>query len=304
MTALLASEIRRFLVRPLVRAFTAGALLAVVITAVAILATSNKDTATNVRLLESQREQAVRSCVEEGFNPPLSSISADDRREFCANEVLPPTRFTFRLTQVLDIIEGVDFKGSAIPLVIVSFLLGASFTGAEWLSGGIMTLLAWESRRRRVLVATIAVPAAALFVGVLAFQSVLGAVLWPVAILKGTVEGADLSWVVSVGNAGLRVAVVAAVAAGLGSSLAMIGRSTTAALGVAVMYAIAEVLIRGFENPAWQRWLIGENATIFVTAELAAAGGFSPVGALGIVLALSVGAMLIATRSFLHRDVV
>jgi hypothetical protein len=304
MRALLASELRRFFLRPLVRAFAAAVAVAIVVTAVAVLMTSHKDTQEHIRLLEASHEQAITKCVEAGFNPPLSSIPADDRREFCATEGLSGPPFTFHLTQLLDIVEGAGFKGTAIPLVIVSFLLGASFAGAEWQAGAMTTLLGWEPRRLRVLVAKIAVPAASLFVGVTGAQALLGTALVPAALFKGTTQGTGGSWLVSLTGAAIRVAILAAIAAGLGACLAMIGRGTAAALGVAAIYALGELLVRGFEDPEWQRWLLGENAGIFVMARTpAGGGGFSPSGALLVVMLVAAAAILLAARSFLHRDI-
>ncbi len=303
MRALLASELRRFLLRPLVRAFTAAVAVAIVITPVALLIASHKDTLEHIRLLDTRHEQAITNCVEAGFNPPLSSIAADDRREFCANEGLSGPPFTFHITQLLDIVEGAGFKGTAIPLVIVSFLLGASFAGAEWQAGAMTTLLGWEPRRLRVLVAKIAVPAASLFVGVVGAQALLGVSLIPAAILKGTTQGAGGSWLICLIGATLRVGILAGIAAGLGACLAMIGRGTAAALGVAAIYALGELLVRGFENPAWQRWLLGENAGVFVTARSPASGGPSPLGAFVVVVLVAAAASLLAARSFLRRDI-
>ena len=38
-------------------------------------------------------------------------------------------------------------QGTTVPLVMASWLLGASFIGAEWRAGTVTTLLTWEPRR-------------------------------------------------------------------------------------------------------------------------------------------------------------
>lgn len=303
MRSLLASELRRLLVRPLFRVVAGAAVLAILVTAVAILVASHKDSPAHIRLLEGRRDMAIQGCVDAGFNPPLSSVAADDRREFCIAEGLPAPPFTFRLTGLLDIVEGAGFKGTAIPLVIVSFLLGASFVGAEWQSGAVATLLAWKPGRLQVLTAKVAVPAGVLFVGALVAQALLAFALVPVAAIKGTTEGIDAAWLVSFVSACLRVGVLAGIAAALGASVAMIGRGTAAALGVAAIYAVIELFIRGFEDPEWQRWLLGENASAFVTAQRPAAG-FSPTGAFLVVSAVVAATTVLAAQTFKRRDVV
>jgi len=45
---------------------------------------------------------------------------------------------------------------------------------------------------------------------------------------------------------------------------------------VGFVYALVDVFIRGFDNPAWQRWFVGENAGIFVTARALPVRGFRP----------------------------
>ncbi len=305
MKRLLGSELRTMLDRPLVRAFAAGALVAIVVAGVVVLLASRKGTLAHIRALDSQQQQAIERCVRTGYNPPLSGIAADDRREFCASEGVPAPPFTFHLTQLLDIVEGADVKGTAMPLVILSFLLGASFAGADWQSGAMPTLLGWEPRRLRVLAAKVVVPAAVMLCGVLAAQVILGAALAPAAVLKGTTEGADPTWLVTLAGAAARVGLLSVLAAVVGSSLAMIGRSTAAALSFALLYGLVELFIRGFENPAWQRWLIGENAGVFVTLRQPTQShpGFSPAVAL-ILLIVYTGAILsFSGVTLLRRDV-
>ena len=113
MKALLATELRRMLVRPLVRAVAAAVIVAAVVAGVGVFLASHKDTVAHLRLLEAGRQAAIEQCVSSGFNPPLSAVATDDRREFCASEGIPGPPFTFHLTQLTEIFEGVEFKGSA-----------------------------------------------------------------------------------------------------------------------------------------------------------------------------------------------
>lgn len=304
MKALLATELRRMLARPLVRAVAAALIVAAVVAGVGVLLASHKDTVAHLRLLESRRQSAIEQCLNSGFNPPLSTIAADDRREFCASEGIPGPPFTFHLTQLTDIFQGADFKGSAAAFVILGFLLGATFVGAEWQSGTMATVLGWEPGRFRVLAAKALIAVTVVVIGVVAGEIVLGSFLTPAAVFRGTSEGASTTWLLDVAGVAVRVAVVSALAAVAGASLAMIGRNTAAALGAGFVYALVEVFIRGFDNPAWQRWLVGENAGIFVTGRAPAplSPEFSPSIAL-VLLVVYIGAIfVVATASFLKRD--
>lgn len=290
--------------RPLIRAVAAAALLAAAVAGGSLLVTSQKDTIAHIRLLETQYRSALEQCVTSGFNPPISAIAEDDRLEFCADEAVPPPPFTFHLTQLEEIFEGAGFKGSAAAFVILAFLLGATLIGAEWQSGNMATLLGWEPGRFRVLAAKAFLPAAVVAIGVLAGEIVLGGALIPAAAFRGTTEGVNAAWLLDVAGVAFRVAVASALAAIAGASIAMIGRNTAAALGAGFVYALVEVFTRGFDNPAWQRWLVGENAGIFVTARTPAppGPGFSPSIAL-LLLVVYVGAIFVAAAaSFLRRD--
>ena len=305
MKALLATELRRMLHRPLVRAIAAAVLLAAAAAGGSLLFTSQKDTVAHIRVLETQYRSTLQRCETAGFNlPAMPSANAAARREFCVDEAVPAPPFTFHLTQLKEVFEGAGFKGSAAAFVILGFLVGATLIGAEWQSGNMATLLGWEPGRLRVHAAKAFLPAAVVAIAVVAGEIVLGGALTPAAAFRGTTEGVNAAWLLDVAGVAFRVAVVSALAAIAGASIAMIGRNTAAALGAGFVYALVEVLIRGFDNPAWQRWLVGENAAIFVTARapVPPGTGFSPSIAL-LLLVLYVGSIVVAAAvSFLRRD--
>ena len=302
--ALLAVEWARLRARPLVRAAAVAAALAALAAGIGTLAASHPDSPAHLHALQAQQRQAIERCVTSGFNPPVSQVAQSDRREFCANEAIPAPPYTFQLTSLLDLLEGAGGKGSAGPLVVVALLLGASLVGADWHSGQLATQLLWEPRRLRVLAAKVTVAAVAITVGVLAAQALLGAALLPAALLRGSTAGATAGWFGEVAGAALRVAVLAGLAAGIGACLASVGRRTAAALATVAVYGLVELFARGFENPTVARWLLGENAAVFVTAGRAPAQlGRSTLAALAILLAVAIGSFALAAASFLQRDI-
>jgi hypothetical protein len=87
-----------------------------------------------------------------------------------------------------------------------------------------------------------------------------------VAGTRGIAEGTwTSSWLRAVGGVVVRAAAVGSFAAVVGAAVATVGRNTAAALGAGFVYfAVVEGVIRGL-RPAWQRWLVGDNATLFLT---------------------------------------
>jgi ABC-type transport system involved in multi-copper enzyme maturation permease subunit len=195
--------------------------------------------------------------------------------------------------------------GTSFVFVILGWLFGASFVGAEWHAGTVTTLLTWEPRRTRVIVAKMIAAVVSVFVLTLALQLILGAVLAVDAATQGSTAGADGAWAAEAAGVGLRVALVSCIFAGVGFGIASIGRNTAAALGVGFGYiVIVENLVRGL-RPAWAPWLLADNAGLFLIGEPADFPLLhrSVVGA-GIYLAAVATLLLVAAAAqFRVRDV-
>lgn len=167
----------------------------------------------------------------------------------------------FELTSLSDV-----FLGTSLIIVIVGWVLGASFVGAEWHAGTMTTLLTWEPRRGRVIAAKAVAALVSVFVLSIAIETVLGAVLALDALTRGTTAGADGAWLVETLGVALRAALLATFGAGVGFGFAAVGRNTAAALGVGFGYVvIVENLVRGL-RPQWIEWLVSENAGRFLLA--------------------------------------
>jgi len=195
--------------------------------------------------------------------------------------------------------------GTALVLVSVGWILGASAIGADWHAGHVTTILTWEPRRGRVMVAKIAASLASVVVLTLVIQALLGAALAVAAAGAGSTTGADAAWLAESAGVAFRVAVLSTIFAGFGFGLASAGRNTAVALGVGFGYlVIVENLVRGL-RPQWTPWLLTDNAGLFIVDSpidfpLLAR---STVGA-GLYLS-AVGALLllVATALFRTRDV-
>lgn len=295
---LLLTEVKRFAWRRSFRVFALLMIAGVVTTAVIVSFTSRDETPAR------GFDRAITDCVAsfdgtESFEKQIEGF--DSVEEFCRSVVSPgDIDKRFHITTLVDI-----FEGTSIPLIILGLAFGASFIGAEWGSGTMTTLLTWEPRRVRVMIAK----AAGAFIGVGGFailmQLILGLALWPVAILRGTTEGADAGWLLDAAEVVGRGALIAALFSSFGFALASLARNTTTALVIGFVYfAVAESILRGLK-PDWQPWLVGDNAAAFLTGRpdevfLSSRG---VTASLITVIVYCFGAVGIATAFFKARDV-
>lgn len=210
------------------------------------------------------------------------------------------------LTQEYDLVGLPDvLMGTSLVLVSVAWILGASSIGADWHAGHVTTILTWEPRRGRVMLAKIAASLASVFVVSLVIQALLGAALAAAAAGAGSTAGADAAWLAESGGVALRVALLSTIFAGFGFGLASAGRNTAVALGVGFGYlVIVENLVRGL-RPQWTPWLLTENAGLFIVDSpidfpLLAR---STVGAGLYLAAVGTALLLVASGLFRTRDV-
>jgi len=159
------------------------------------------------------------------------------------------------------------WQGTSVPLTILGWVLGASFVGSDWQTGSFTTALTWEARRVRLFVVKVLVCVIVVFAGYMLLQFVLALTILPTALAKGSTDGLTAEWARAAGGVLVRGASIAAVAAAIGMSIAMVGRNTGAALGVGFAYiAVIEAFVRGL-RPAWIPYLFGDNAGVFITGK-------------------------------------
>lgn len=181
-------------------------------------------------------EQMVAECeaaksrgetITDRFPPDCGREFGPQREQFDAQWFLP---YEFNFHDEFGIFISV-FAGIA---ALAAYIIGASFVGAEWHSGGMMNLLLWRPKRLSVLFTKLGV----LLTSVLGVSLVLGT-LWTIALwligkfdgqtgkmTQGTWESFAISGARGIGL----VLAVAAIAYGLAS----LGRHTAMALGVAI----------------------------------------------------------------------
>ena len=265
MIGLLASEFRRLESRRLARVFVVLVLAGIVIAGTGAALHSHRPTDADRARAHSQYVSQLAACQRGEFFG--KKVTGDELTQRCAS-VVQESNFLS-----VDQIEWRDIppilQGTAVVVVIIAWLLGASSIGAEWQAGTMATLLTWESRRFRVIAAKGLVLAASVIVVAMVLEVAFAGALLLAAAARGSTEtGPD--WLQSLTGTIARVSALCGVAALFGASIAMITRSAAAGMGAGFVYlAIVEGLVRGY-LPTLSRFLIGNNATAWLVGHAVA----------------------------------
>lgn len=310
MKRLVAVEARRYLARRLTRVLIGLALVATAVTGVVVFAQADgaalDDRARRARVQEA-RDECVRNTLQ--FGDPALRRDPVRVQELCrltaAHVDADDRLFLTNLWRSEE--EGGDsiLAVTAIFLGIGAFVGGASMVGAEWKAGTFTTLLTWEPRRLRVAVVKLLTAGALALLVAMLLQLLFVAALLPTVLLRGTTEGADAEWFWGALGGFTRSATLAAIGAVVGAAVAMVGRSTSAALGAAFAYlAVLEAILRAWK-PEQSRWLVAENAAIFLTGRRLENAPFDRpfVTAALTLAAFTVGLVGAAAATFRSRDV-
>jgi hypothetical protein len=185
-----------------------------------------------VQFIQQEREaceQAKAAGTNTGgrFPEDCSVISPPPREAFSSESFMPAT-FEFRT----------DFEPSitvlAGILALFAFVVGASYVGAEWHSGGMMNLLLWRPRRLGVLLTKLATLLGALLGLFVGLAAVWTAAFWSIGTYRGNTDRMTSGVWQSFALTGLRGLGLVVAAGVVGFGLASLGRHTALALGTAV----------------------------------------------------------------------
>jgi len=302
MIALLRSEFLRFRSRSLVAGVLVGGLLLIAVGLVLGGSLSRKPTTlelTQSRIGLAQCPERLNSIEEGGSGYGVINDYVDYRclQDFRSQGFAPQSSLALAILPLV-------LLGSSVIFVAVGIYFGASLVGADWHHRSMTTLLTWESRRWRVYVARMGTVILGTFAIVLFLEAIGGMGLALTAALRGTLFGADGFWLRATVEIAVRVAAVSALAAAFTASIAMMARSTGAALGLLVAYFGYEQLMQAI-SPTTNFWLLGRSFVVFL------AGDDSLTRELGIDLKASVAALamyagvalIAAYIAFSHRDV-
>ncbi|MFE0592713.1 ABC transporter permease subunit [Micromonospora echinospora] len=242
--SLYVTELRRLGKRRFTRYMTLIGLLVLLAVAVGTFLTNQKigpeQRAAAERTAQAQYEEQVRYSQRERDACERAEAAGepkDNRYPDDCSVITPPPRDSFEAQWFLP--STFDFRSNfgetlvtyAAILGLIAFVVGASFVGAEWSTGGMMNLLLWRPKRLNVLLTKLA----ALLTGVVAV-TVLGllawtAAFWAVGSFRGSTARMTSGVWQSFALTGLRGFALVVVAAVVGFALASLGRHTAFALG-------------------------------------------------------------------------
>lgn len=251
--SLFITELRRLGKRRLTRYAALLGLLTLVAIAAGTFVTNEKIGPAQIAAAERQAEAAYQENLvfSEQFRKECEQAKAAgtaNRDQFPENceDIQPPPREGFEaqwyLPSSFNFRDG--FGGTLLPfagvLGLIAFIVGASYVGAEWSTGGMTNLLLWRPQRLKVLLTKLG----ALLTGVLAV-TVGSALLWTAAFWAiGTYRGSTEKMTAGVWKsfalAELRGTLLVLAAALIGFALASLGRHTAMALGGAIAVGVAQ----------------------------------------------------------------
>jgi ABC-2 type transport system permease protein len=204
---------------------------------------------------------------------------------------------------------GVPSPNFIVTIAVLTYMmvvvLGASAVGAEYRAGTVTTMLTWEPRRIRLLVARLGA-ASILSMGLFLIIQLVFIGAWTIGVqLQGKTSGADADFWRELALVVLRGTVLAGVLAVISGAFATLGRNTAAALGLWFGYLVAiEGILRG-QVSSTIPWLLTSSAGAFYGWEPVEINGHSVTagaGALHLVIyvvATGAGALVV----FQRRDV-
>ena len=240
---LLGAELRRFFSRRvMVGAFAFGIALS---TMVLVLITARS----NVR---SARQTSVQFVCPPGVTAdPSSGVSQ------CAPH---PFFTTVSHDHRLKVHENLSdtIAGSGVAMVMVAFVIGASFIGAEFAVGSLGSQLIFEPRRVRLVVTkaiAVGIGLATLSLALLLYIAVLqlGG-----SALRGIVSGLDGPWLAARAGDALRVSAAVALAGMTAFAVTVVARRTVAAVAGLLVFGYVSAI---FGSLGHWRWVTRDNPT-------------------------------------------
>ncbi|MGK5679527.1 ABC transporter permease subunit [Actinoplanes sp. URMC 104] len=239
------AETRRLTKRRFTRLFLLGVTLILAAVAAGMVFTNQKVGPAQIASARAEAQQDFQRATEQferdladckaaqgtpnadRWPPGCEGMSGPTQDNFQTQWYMPPT-FDFR-ENFPDMVTTL-----AALLALVAFIVGASFVGAEWSSGGMMNLLLWRPQRLRVLGTKLAALLVFFTVLTVVFSALWTALFVGIAELRGSTDSMTSGAWQSIGLMELRGLALVVVAAALGFGLASLGRHTAMALGVTI----------------------------------------------------------------------
>nr|MDT0660233.1 ABC transporter permease subunit [Micromonospora sp. DSM 115978] len=245
--SLFTTELRRLVKRRFVRYMTLAGLLVLLAVVAGTFLTNEKIGADQIAAAERTAEQEYQNNLryteearQDCERAKADGTATEDRYPADCADIADPPRDAFQAEWYMPAtFEFKDEFGSTVTtlaaiLALVGFVVGASFVGAEWSTGGMMNLLLWRPRRLQVLLTKLAALLAGLFAVTVVTAAAWTAAFWAIGSMRGTTAGMTAGTWQSFALTGLRGAVLVLIASAVGFAVASFGRHTALALGGAI----------------------------------------------------------------------
>ncbi|BCJ59934.1 ABC transporter permease subunit [Micromonospora endophytica] len=283
--SLFRTELRRLTKRRFTRWMTVGGLLVLALIVVGLFISNQKigpeQWAEAERSADRQHQEQVQWAQQERAACERAKAAGETVDYYPADcaDITPPLREDIRAEWFLPstFVFRDNFEEMLVPLAgilaMIGFVVGASFVGAEWSTGGMMNLLLWRPKRLTVLLTKLG----ALLTGLLALALPATAAwfgsLWLVANWRGVTTGMTSGTWQSFLITGGRGIILVLVAATLGFALASLGRHTAMALGGAVAVMVVgqvglAILLEMAQVRFAEAWLLPTYAYAWMTKKV------------------------------------
>ena len=330
------AETRRLVKRRFARWLVIGSLLILAAIAVGIFATNQKTGADQIASAKTQAAAEFQRAVEQTTQDKTACQAAQgtpaaSQWPASCDDLYTPTADQYDYRGYLP--STFDFKDSFPDMVtalaaifaLMAFVIGASFVGAEWSSGGMMNLLLWRPQRLKVLSAKLSALLIAITGLTAATLLVWTGFFWMTGKLRGVTEGMTSGAWQSLALTEVRALVLVLAATALGFGLASLGRHTAVALGAAIgtvivfQFGLVTVLslakvkfAEAYLVPIWVQAWMDKSVKLedYNSCDFSSTQGCQPPtleltwqmagGILAVVIVLVVGAAMWTIRS---RDV-
>ena len=262
MIGLVRSEILRARSRRIVWVLLIASILGVVVGVVIAMANSDRPTEQELDRARGRQERTLDECRAGTFTDPPGEVpegygSIDEYCEDVVGLELQTDAIGFDALPAI-------LEGASSMLVLLGIVLGASLAGADWSTGTMTTLLAWEPRRVRVWVVRAAVAILVVALVTVVVQLVFAGAWFVATTVSGTTETPS-GFIGDALSTGWKVAAIVAVFAFVAHAFASIGRSTIAGVGVVVGYAVIfEVFIANL-SVGTLRWMLIRASTVILS---------------------------------------
>jgi hypothetical protein len=329
------AETRRLTKRRFTRFFVLGTVLVLAAIVAGMFASNQKASPARLAQAQAEADRTYRFALQQAAQQTAECRAAQgtvaaQNYPPCA-EIFQPTPENFRAEWYLD--PAFNFREQfgflvialAALLAVMAFVIGATYVGAEWSSGGMMNLLLWRPRRLEVLGTKLAVLLVSLTAVTVVISAAWTGLFVLTAYLRGTLAGMTPGAWQSFLLLELRGLVVVLVAGAVGFGLASLGRHTATALGAVIgavivfqfglgtVLTLAEVRYAElYQAPVWALAWVDKSAEVtdWESCDYSTTAGCEPAtltitwpmagGMLAAIVVLVVGAALWTMRS---RDI-